>query len=217
MRYPTISEQRVLSSFIEAAAQELEKSNLVAALELHKMFIHLSAHDSGSQFDQSICWVRSPKDESEVNKRYRISPLDVADYMNNCMFQRTISCSLPDGSRETVSDEFVMFNSTLLMEKLDSLGYAWVPRRGIYRNEDIPVDPVVSVFVSPLAMPYETQDLRSMQLAASKYWVNYDRNRPPLQKTVSAYIAEQIGLSCANRKTDTLAAAIRPGDAPTER
>ncbi|MGF6141322.1 hypothetical protein [Pseudomonas laurylsulfatiphila] len=59
-----------------------------------------------------------------------------------------------------------------------------------------------------------TFELKAMQLAANHFWVTYEKERPPLQKSVSNFIAEKLGLTGPNRKTDALAAAIRPTDAP---
>lgn len=67
------------------------------------------------------------------------------------------------------------------------------------------------------AFAYVTLELEAMNLAASHFWSNYSKERPPLQKTVSAFIAEKLGMASPNRKTDALAAAIRPSDAPIER
>lgn len=67
------------------------------------------------------------------------------------------------------------------------------------------------------AFAYVTDELEAMNLAASHFWAKFNIERPPLQKTVSAFIAEQLGMAAPNRKTDALAAAIRPSDAPSEK
>lgn len=67
------------------------------------------------------------------------------------------------------------------------------------------------------AFAYVTSELEAMNLAACHFWTNFNIERPPLQKTVSAFIAEQLGMAAPNRKTDALAAAIRPSDAPSEK
>ena len=64
---------------------------------------------------------------------------------------------------------------------------------------------------------FMTAELYAMRLAAEHFWTSYDVNRPHLQKTVSSFIAEKLGMESSNRKTDHLAAAIRPDDAPNER
>jgi hypothetical protein len=64
---------------------------------------------------------------------------------------------------------------------------------------------------------FMTAELDAMRLAAEHFWTSYDINRPHLQKTVSSFIAERLGMESSNRKTDHLAAAIRPDDAPNER
>ncbi|MFJ4154783.1 hypothetical protein ACIPZF_08220 [Pseudomonas sp. NPDC089752] len=211
-----VDEPRILSELIELAAAEMSKSNLVAALELHKMFSHLAESGQDKFFPASVCWVRGPKGANEVNERYRVPRHEISEYMNNCMFQRTLDCVLPDGKREAVKDEFIAFDPASLINELENSGYSWIPRRGVYHHSEIPEEPSETA-VEGLMMPYETPDIMAMHLAANKFWIDFDKTRPPLQKTVSSFIAEQLKLEAPNRKTDALAAAIRPLDAPNER
>lgn len=60
-----------------------------------------------------------------------------------------------------------------------------------------------------LLFPYRTQALQAAQDAATRFWIDYDIERPPLQKAVSQFIAERLGRA-KNRTTDELAAVIRP-------
>lgn len=60
-----------------------------------------------------------------------------------------------------------------------------------------------------LWFPYKTQALQAAQSAANRFWVDYDTDRPPLQKAISQFIAEQLG-KAKNRTSDELAAVIRP-------
>jgi len=212
-----ITEPRLLSELIELAANELKKSNLTAAVELHRMFSYLAGNNLDKTFDTSVCWVRGPKNPNDVNDRYVIPASQIAQYMNNCMFQRTVECVMPDGSKESVKDEFVVFSPALLMDELEKVGYAWVAGKGVFGVDELPATVSLPTQSLGFSMPYETKELKAMKAAADKFWTDYDRSRPPLQKTVSAFIADGLGVSAANRKTDALAAAIRPGDAPHER
>ncbi|MDH0646190.1 hypothetical protein N5D48_05300 [Pseudomonas sp. GD03858] len=71
------------------------------------------------------------------------------------------------------------------------------------------VAPVSSrnVDVSGLNFPYSTKQLEAARNAANKYWVDYDPERPPLQKQVASFIAEQ---GVPARQAQELAIAIKP-------
>jgi len=58
--------------------------------------------------------------------------------------------------------------------------------------------------------PHQTQALTAMEQAIQKYWINYDPNNIPTQKSVSNFIAEQLGKPIRDRFTDELARAIKP-------
>lgn len=61
-----------------------------------------------------------------------------------------------------------------------------------------------------LTFQHETPELKAMLMATEKFWTSYDRERPPLQKHVRAFIAEHLGISNESRKAVELASAIRP-------
>lgn len=58
-----------------------------------------------------------------------------------------------------------------------------------------------------VVFPYTTRALQVASLAAVKFWVEYDRDRPPLQKTVQGFLTEQ-GIPA--RQAVELASAIKP-------
>jgi hypothetical protein len=61
--------------------------------------------------------------------------------------------------------------------------------------------------------PYSTKLLRAMKLAAEHFWMDFDLDRPPLQKQVRAFIAERAGIP-NDRKAAELAGAIKPDGQP---
>lgn len=207
----------ILSEMIETAARELNASNLEAALELQKMFNLINEHSKDRIFKRSCCWVKGLNVIEQKNDNYQVSASSIALYMSDCMFKKSVACMMADGTTKDVNDEFIAFDPPELMEQLNGIGYSWVPRKGVYSHADIPKIVAFDALTNSLPMPYETSELVAMQAAAQKYWIDFDRNRPPLQKTVSSFIAERLGLATANRKTDALAGAIRPANAPNER
>lgn len=207
----------VLSEMIETAASELTSSNLEAALELQRMFNLIHEHSRNRIFKKTCCWVKGINKIEQKNGNYQVSAASIALYMGDCMFKKSVACMMADGTIKNVSDEFIAFDPPELMEQLNETGYAWVPRKGVYSHADIIKSAALDALTNSLPMPYETPELKAMQAAAQKYWLDFDRNRPPLQKTVSSFIAERLGLAAANRKTDAFAGAIRPADAPNER
>lgn len=58
-----------------------------------------------------------------------------------------------------------------------------------------------------VVFPYPTRALQAASLAAVRFWVEYDRDRPPLQKTVQGFLTEQ-GIPA--RQAVELASAIKP-------
>lgn len=61
--------------------------------------------------------------------------------------------------------------------------------------------------------PYSTKLLSAMKLAAEHFWMDFDADRPPLQKQVRAFIAERAGIP-NDRKAAELAGAIKPDGQP---
>lgn len=62
-----------------------------------------------------------------------------------------------------------------------------------------------------VTFPFSTKSLEAASQAATKFWTVYDPERPPLQKTVAAFIA---GHGVPARQAQELAIAIKP-DAAT--
>lgn len=58
-----------------------------------------------------------------------------------------------------------------------------------------------------VTFPFSTKSLEAASQAATKFWTTYDPERPPLQKTVAAFIAEQ---GVPARQAQELAIAIKP-------
>lgn len=67
----------------------------------------------------------------------------------------------------------------------------------------------VTYEVTPGAVtfPYATKALHAASAAASTFWVDYDPDRPPLQKTVQSFLVEQ-GIPV--RQAVEIASAIKP-------
>lgn len=63
------------------------------------------------------------------------------------------------------------------------------------------------VIPGAMTFPYATKALHAASLAASKFWTDYDPDRPPLQKTVQGFITER-GIPV--RQAAELASAIKP-------
>ena len=61
--------------------------------------------------------------------------------------------------------------------------------------------------IGAVVFPYTTKALRAASMAASKFWITYDRERPPLQKTVQGYLTDH-GIPA--RQAVELASAIKP-------
>lgn len=57
---------------------------------------------------------------------------------------------------------------------------------------------------------YSTPSLEAMKSAIQNFWLHHDDSKPPTQKAVSNYIAEQLGKPIRDRFTDELARAIKP-------
>ncbi len=57
---------------------------------------------------------------------------------------------------------------------------------------------------------YSTPSMAAMQAAIQEFWLNHNPNKPPTQKQVSNFIADQLGEPIKNRMTDELARAIKP-------
>lgn len=72
---------------------------------------------------------------------------------------------------------------------------------GTYTNETPSADTELPAF------PYTTRALEAARAAATKFWTVYDPERPPLQKTVAAFIADQ---GVPVRQAQELATAIKP-------
>jgi hypothetical protein len=62
----------------------------------------------------------------------------------------------------------------------------------------------------PTLENYSTPSLEAMRSAIEQFWLNHDENKPPTQKAVSNFIAEQLGKPIRDRFTDELARAIKP-------
>lgn len=62
----------------------------------------------------------------------------------------------------------------------------------------------------PTIENYSTPSLAAMRAAIEQFWLNHDENKPPTQKAVSNFIAEQLGKPIRDRFTDELARAIKP-------
>ncbi|MNJ44722.1 hypothetical protein D3C77_397870 [compost metagenome] len=73
----------------------------------------------------------------------------------------------------------------------------------------LPHQSLVTYEVTPGAVtfPYVTKALHAASAAASTFWVDYDPDRPPLQKTVQSFLVEQ-GIPV--RQAVELASAIKP-------
>jgi len=63
------------------------------------------------------------------------------------------------------------------------------------------------VTAGALTFPYATRALEAAQQATVKFWIDYDPERPPLQKSVQSFIAER-GIPV--RQAAELASAIKP-------
>lgn len=63
---------------------------------------------------------------------------------------------------------------------------------------------------NPTVDNYSTPSLAAMRAAIEQFWLNHDENKPPTQKAVSNFIAEQLGKPIRDRFTDELARAIKP-------
>lgn len=74
---------------------------------------------------------------------------------------------------------------------------------------DAQIEEVQAFEITPgsISFPYTTKPLQAASLAASKFWTDYDPDRPPLQKTVQSFIAER-GIPI--RQAAELASAIKP-------
>ncbi|TNF82810.1 hypothetical protein FGE05_10900 [Pseudomonas sp. ICMP22404] len=68
-------------------------------------------------------------------------------------------------------------------------------------SRDAPID------TGELTFPYTTRALSAAQQATVKFWIGYDPERPPLQKSVQSFISEQ-GIPI--RQAAELASAIKP-------
>ncbi|ELF6207559.1 hypothetical protein RNI54_004412 [Pseudomonas putida] len=205
---------------IEAGPGELNCSKLEAVMKLHKLFQMIAEHSREEFLPIAACWVSTPKNPEKVHKQYSISIRSIINYFNRCAFPGTVECHRKDGSTENVGDEFIVFQPGPWMEFIQEHGVAWAPGKGAMLVTDIPLS-LLKGGPEPEKIahgfPYTNAQLSAMQKAAQHFWVDFDRQRPPLQKTISIYIAELLGLDGPNRTTNTLAAAIRPDDAPTER
>lgn len=197
---------------VEGAPAEFSCGKLDAVLHVRKLFQLIADHTESAVLPQQVCWVAG-------SDTTRVSTRDLIDYLDRCDFPSVVMCQRADEQYYQVSDDLITFNPGSLLDYIEPLGLAWVPRHGAMLQKDMPEgilkgtpDPV-----SAAAFPYVTDRIEAMRKAAALFWVDYDKQRPPLQKTVSSFIAEQLGMDAPNRTTDTLAAAIRPADAPNER
>ena len=62
-----------------------------------------------------------------------------------------------------------------------------------------------------LVFPIRTKKLEAALSAQKKFWSDYDKNHPPLQKQIGAYIAEQLGKD-KGRDAEELTKAIQPDE-----
>jgi len=205
---------------LEGAHRELRCSKLEGIMQIRKLFQMISNFFNEEFFPIEICWVSTPKNPEEVHKQYSVSVRCIIEYLDNCVFPGTIECHRRDSTTEYVGDEFLIFHPARLMDFIQENGVAWVPGKGAMLVTEIPPSllkggpdpqPIVAGF------PYLTSQVDAMQKAAQRFWIDFDRQRPPLQKTISSFIADLLGLDGPNRTTNTLAAAIRPDDVPNER
>lgn len=201
------------------APSELSCSRLEAILHIRRLHALIAARMDQPCFPRDVCWVGTAKSLEEVHERYTVTVAGIISYLDRCASPATVTCIRDDGDTDEVVDEFIVFSPEPWITWLHSLGLAWVPRRGAMPIEDIPPE-LLEGGLEPTAaadFPYTTCQIEAMRKAAALFWVDFDRSRPPLQKTVSSFIAEQLRLDGPNRTTNTLAAAIRPEDVPHER
>lgn len=62
-----------------------------------------------------------------------------------------------------------------------------------------------------LVFPISTKKLKAALSAQKEFWLDYDKNHPPLQKQIGAYIAEQLGKD-KGRDAEELTKAIQPDE-----
>lgn len=203
-----------------AGPTELKLSKLESVLKLHKLFHMLSELLIDEWLPVEVCWVSTAKSLGNVHDRYSVSVHSIVKYFSKCIFPGTVACRRMDGAIDEVGDEFIVFSPAIWLDFMEKAGLAWVPMHGAMLINDIPLSLLVGgpdPIRSATGFPYPTAEITAMEAAAQHFWVNFDHDRPPLQKTVSSFIAERLGLNGPNRTTNTLAAAIRPADAPNER
>lgn len=179
MKPRLIKEPLAIVDMIGSAAAELKKSNLVAAMEVYRVFNILADYENSQAYTSGMMWVSVPSKQGTVNSRYIVTAKLVADYFNNCMFQDFIVCLKADGTFENINPELVMYSPPILMENFQMAGYTWVPRRGVYHIDEIPKNEVTATSESASIFPYRTLELDAMHSAALKFWVDYDTARPP--------------------------------------
>ncbi|WP_295471165.1 hypothetical protein [uncultured Pseudomonas sp.] len=203
-----------------SAPSELGCSKLESVMHLHKLFKMIAQNFNEKFLPKDSCWVSTPKNPENAHNRYSVSVQSVIEYLNKCVFPGTVECHRKDEITESVGDQFIVFRPSAWIEFIESLGVAWIPGKGASLVSDIPINLLKgspNLEKTTNGFPYSTRQLNAMKKAAEHFWISFDHQRPPLQKTVSVFIAESLGLDGPNRTTNTLAAAIRPDDAPSER
>ncbi|WP_092278017.1 hypothetical protein [Pseudomonas prosekii] len=84
----------------------------------------------------------------------------------------------------------------------------------LYKSPNLPASPssyippvIDDPLIESMTFPYATKALEAARQATLKFWIDYDPERPPLQKSVQSFIAER-GIPA--RQAAELASAIKP-------
>ncbi|QQE88534.1 hypothetical protein [Azotobacter chroococcum] len=230
----------VLCNFINEYSAATGCKSATAACELAGLFRaihdHLAQTADRCLLAPNVCWAGSTHDLASPCGGYQITPSSLAAYFEQrgrgerrpaehieCGTEARWHAAYP------VADDVIVFAPDQLVRLIEASGQR-VPDFLLHDPAPAEVPPPApaagagrkraahQAAPAPAQWAHLPPAFAAQCAAYAKFWENWKPGqRPPLQKTVSAFIAERMGLVGPTRKTDEMANVIRPPEAQTER